>query len=122
MTTSCLATDVIVAVRRRDDDRSDHLLWELAQSFVVTDWVTTDAQRPPERAPTARGGPELRGPRALSSAHNPKVAGSNPAPAMRESPANGGLFCGRVPSTARSTARFRTNFESQASKSRAHKP
>jgi hypothetical protein len=34
MTTSCLATDVIVAVRRRDDDRSDHLLWELAQSFV----------------------------------------------------------------------------------------
>jgi hypothetical protein len=44
----------------------------------VTDWVTTDAQRPPERAPTAGGGPEFRGPRALSSAHNPKVAGSNP--------------------------------------------
>jgi hypothetical protein len=34
MTTSCLATDVIVAVRRRDDDLSDQLLWELAQSFV----------------------------------------------------------------------------------------
>ena len=30
----------------------------------VTDWVTTGAQRPPERAPTARGGPELRRPRA----------------------------------------------------------
>jgi hypothetical protein len=59
----------------------------------VTDWVTTDAQRPPERAPTARGGPELRGPRALSSAHNPKVAGSNPAPAIGESPAQARFSC-----------------------------
>jgi hypothetical protein len=60
----------------------------------VTDWVTTDAQRLPERAPTARGGPELRGPRTLSSAHNPKVAGSNPAPAIGKAPQIAGFFRG----------------------------
>ena len=60
-------------------------------------WVTTDAQQPPERAPTAQAGPELRRPRAFSSAHNPKVAGSNPAPAIEEAPGNPGVFSWTAP-------------------------
>ena len=70
---------------------------ELRQRWIrphlwVADWVTTDAQRPPERAPTARAGRELRRPRAFSTAHNPKVAGSNPAAAIREAPGKSGVF------------------------------
>lgn len=36
----------------------------------VTDWVTTDAQRPHGRVPTGRDGPELRGLRAWSGSRS----------------------------------------------------